>query len=673
MKRPVFERLVGLALVAALLLAYGRVVRNGFVNYDDLVYVVTNDHVHLGLSWDNIRWAFFTTFFCNWHPLTWLSYMADYQFYGLNPAGFHLTSLFFHVANTLLVFLFLRETTGRFWESAMVAALFGLHPLHVESVAWVSERKDVLSGFFGMLTLLAYYRYSLRPCLRTYLVVITFFALGLMSKAMLVTFPFLLLLLDYWPLARFNSSWLQSCPDSSSLMQHSFQMPLRSTLSLIIEKLPLLAMSALCSVLTYRAQFRFNAVVSFEALPLRNRICNIASSYLQYLEKTFWPENLAAFYPYFRNEPAIWKVLTPVLIILALTGLVVWQARRMPFFLTGWFWFLGTLVPVIGIVQVGSQAMADRYTYIPSIGILIPVVWGWTSLLSKAPNRKALSIITASLMLAILGVLTWKQTGVWRDTQSLFGHAVLATSNNYMAHAYLGGALVGSGQLDQAEEECNKALKIMPTNVDAINTLGTILAKRDKNEEAIHRFDEVLKLSPRNFPALIGKGGALARVKKADEAALQYSAAAELMEMPDSIYMTSEMCNLVGIALANLDKEDEAMALFQRAMELAPQRVETYNNLGRVLTLKGRTDEAISQLEHAISLSPCYSEAYNNLGLVYLQAGYYEDAIVNFSVAINCRPDYIKAMQNLEIAIKSACTNGQNGPSVSGRSPDPTP
>ncbi|MFH1131630.1 MAG: tetratricopeptide repeat protein [Pseudomonadota bacterium] len=421
--------------------------------------------------------------------------------------------------------------------------------------------------------------------------------------------------------------------------------------------MPLLAMSAACSVLTYAAQFEYNAVISLEALPMKLRTLNVAVSYLQYLKKTLWPVDLAIFYPLLLLD--LWKALASAFVVVAISGLVIWQAFRKPFLPVGWFWFIGTLVPVIGLVQVGSQSMADRYTYLPSIGLFIVIVWGWNAVLGGIDKRRRVSILCTLIVLPCLGLLTWKQTGYWHDTQSLFEHAASVNNNSHMVHSVLGGALLEKGELDQAIEECRQALKINPSSADAHNTIGSILARRKQYEEATSRFDEALRINPKHLIAHLEKGSALAQMGKIEEADLEFTIVAELMERDGSVYLNSGICNIVGIAFANIGKNDKAIAQLYRAIDLAPQSAVTHNNIGKVLTSIGNTDEAISALEQAIKLKPCYAEAFNNLGLVYMQVGNYDDAIVNFAVAFNCKPDYTNAVKNFQAGLKALCGQEQ--------------
>ncbi|HET6881381.1 MAG TPA: glycosyltransferase family 39 protein, partial [Pirellulales bacterium] len=438
---------------AALLLATGfvliRVCLAGFSNFDDPYYVTDNMHVRQGLSPQAIWWAFTSTDVANWHPLTWLSLELDYELFGLSPAGYHLTNLVLHLANTWLLFWTLRVYTGSLGTSAWVAALFGMHPLHVESVAWVTERKDVLSTLFWLLTMLAYHRYARRRSLSRYLIVALLLALGLMAKQMLVTLPCVLLLLDYWPLCRLrlgSASLPPSCQAETSatpIESSSWQM-------LVLEKLPLLVLCLACSVLTLIAQSRGGAVSSSAVAPLAYRLMNVTDAYVAYLAKTIWPLNLAVFYPHTLHRQSVLVAVGNFLVLLAITVWVFRSRRREPYLLVGWCWFLGTLVPVIGLVQVGAQALADRYTYVPLIGIFWMVVWGTDRLVTKRVLSAKLAMALGLTALVSFGACTWVQTGYWMDDVILWQHALAVSGPSNQVYDNLSGALLREGRYDDA-------------------------------------------------------------------------------------------------------------------------------------------------------------------------------------------------------------------------------
>ncbi|HTG32198.1 MAG TPA: hypothetical protein VLB76_04655 [Thermoanaerobaculia bacterium] len=447
--------LLGAALALLTLAAYLPALRNGFVNLDDGLYVTGNPQVQKGITRASAVWALTANVANNWHPLTLLSHQLDCQLFGLDPAGHHATSLLLHLANTLLLFAVLRGMTGAVWRSAAVAALFAVHPAHVESVAWVAERKDVLSALFWILAMAAWTGYARRPSPGRYLLVALMMILGLMAKPMVVTLPFALLLLDVWPLERRGLGWQR----------------------LIAEKLPLLALSAVASLVTLR--YQRTSLAPLDLVPWSLRLANAAVSYASYLGKLLLPRNLAVFYPIPLAIPA-WQVAAAAVLLAALTALAAWKARRAPWLLVGWLWFLGTLVPVIGLVQVGRQAMADRYTYLPSIGLFVAIVWGiaW-GIAALARERRAVLFIAAAAILA-LAVGTWMQAGTWHDSVALYRHALAVTRGNYVAHVGLAKALTAERNLEGAEQQYRAALALRPRLIEARAGLAAVLRAREK-------------------------------------------------------------------------------------------------------------------------------------------------------------------------------------------------
>jgi protein O-mannosyl-transferase len=474
--------LMGMLLAAAVLLVFGRTCRFEFINYDDGKYFSTNPRVLAGLTWAGLGWAFTTNLTSNWHPLTWLSLMLDSELFGSGPMGPHLTNMFLHAVNTVLLFLLLNQMTGAYWRSALVAALFALHPLHVESVAWVSERKDVLSGFFFMLTLRAYARYVRNRLRPDYWLALLFFALGLMSKPMLVTLPLIMLLLDWWPLRRFTPA-----PPTGH----------RSTYwCLVLEKLPFLALSAASSAATLLAQKR--AMSSLVHTPMGIRIVNAFVSYVRYLLKMFWPTGLAIPYPHPGYWPFVHLCLSAAFLVWL--SLAVMRARhRFPFLVTGWFWYLIMLVPAIGLVQVGSQSMADRYTYLPLVGVFVFLVWGGSEIVSQWRAPVTLRWSLAIMVLTACALRTVDQLKYWRNGEALFRHAVKVTRNNDTACSNLAAALVAKGEYDEAVFWIRKSLPFTTDEPVAHYNLGNIYATQNRLDEAVNEFNEALRLKP-DFP-----------------------------------------------------------------------------------------------------------------------------------------------------------------------------
>ncbi len=502
--------LIYAGLTLATFVAFEPLRNNDFVDYDDYVYVTRNPRITGGITPESIEWAF--TRFCsgNWHPLTWLSHMLDCQLFGLSPAGHHFTSLVFHTATALLLFWILNRMTGSIWPSAFAAAVFALHPLQVESVAWVSQLKSVLSGFFWMLTIAAYIRYVEKPRVSRYLLVVLFLVLGLMSKPIVVTLPFVLLLLDYWPLNRFRwpgkgEEKYPPQPESADGNHNKF-----SAVYLVAEKIPLLILVAATSVITYIAQQSAHAVVS---VPLKGRILHVSTSYLGYIMKMVYPSRLAVLYPY----PT--EVHTDYLLLLiVISVLVLLRARHLRWLTVGWLWYLGTLIPVIGLVQVGNQAMADRYIYLPSVGIFIIAAWGVPELLKKWRYRKIVLPAAAVAALVALLICTRTQVSYWKNSLTLFGHALEVTENNFVMHNGYATALARNGQIDESIVHYKKALQIMPNYAEAYSNLGAVYSDRGELDQAVACYNKALSIKPDSASAHKSLGLTLLSQNKLDEA-----------------------------------------------------------------------------------------------------------------------------------------------------------
>jgi len=573
-------------LAGAIWLVFGQTLHYGFVNYDDRVYIANNPVILGGLSWKGIVWAFTHDVNVNWTPLTVISHMLDCQLYGTRAGGHHLTNLLLHLASTIALFLVLKEITGALWRSAFVAAVFAIHPLHVESVAWIAERRDVLSGLFFMLTLGAYVRYVHLPrFLGRYLIVMLMLALALMSKPMVVTLPFVLLLLDYWPLKRFSQP-------SDSLI------PRR----LIVEKLPLLALSVMVCVVTLFAQKE-----AITPLPLSVRVGNALVSYVAYLGQMIYPVGLAAYYPHPGNSLALWKIIAAFILLPGISLGAVVARRRQPWFLMGWLWYLGMLVPVIGLIQSGMRARADRYTYLPQIGLYILLTWAVVELTASWRNRRWLLGGGAIAVLVALIVCARMQTSYWRNDETLWTHALACTSGNSIAHNNLGSAFRQQGRLNEALAQFQKALAIDPNDEDVYNNLGNVFFQQKRTDEAISCYQKALALDP-NF---------------------------------------AEAHNNLGDVFLQQGRMNDAITQFQAALKIKPDYAEAHYNLGNALRRQGKVNEAIAQFQKALALKPQFAEAHYNLGNALLQQGQIKEAIAQFQTALMIKPDYVDAQNNL--------------------------
>jgi tetratricopeptide (TPR) repeat protein len=582
-----------LALTLTTAAVFYQVCTYDFVNLDDPVYVYENLNIQAGITPKAIKWAFTTGYASNWHPLTWLSHMLDWQLFGLKAGDHHLTNLIFHIANTLLLFIVLKQMTHKLWQSAFVAALFALHPLHVESVAWVAERKDVLSTFFWMLTIWAYIRFVNSPKITSYLLVLVFFALGLMSKPMLVTLPFVLLLLDYWPLDRFS---LKRGEAGSK-----YSLPY-----LLIEKAPLFAMTLVSCIVTFVIQKKGGAM-EWEKYGLLIRLANASISYLQYINKMIWPTRLAVFYPHPNQNVSILYAIVSVVFLLAVTILIFRFAKERRYLVVGWLWYLGTLVPVIGLIQVGAQAMADRYTYIPLTGLFIIIAWGLPDLLAKWRNKKIALTMAALLIIIDMSICTHFQLGYWQNSLTLFQHALDVTKDNYVAHFSIAGPLREQGKLNETIYHCSEAIRIKPHYTKAIVSLGTALDEAGRIDEAIEEYKKCLQIAPGEPMAL----------------------------------------NNLGIALGEQGKFDEAVKCFTEALRVKPDFANAHINISHILTLQGNMDEAAVHLTEALRLDPQSAKAHFYLGQVLMQKGKINEAITHFEEALRLKPDWIEPMNNL--------------------------
>ena len=704
MRRPAF---VCVVLALATLAVYWPVHGYDYVNYDDAEYVAANRHVLGGLRWANIVWAFTVSYASNWHPLTWLSHMLDCQLFGQKAGAQHLVSVGFHVVNTFLVFLVLRRMTGAHWRSAFVAALFGLHPLHVESVAWISERKDVLSTCFFLLTLAAYAAYvsrvegrenkageepearhpmrvrplkadrakargrnwektiergvsdaaltarvrsdsarapqARRHASRFYVLAVLCFTLGLMSKPMLVTLPFLLLLLDFWPLGRLGLKAEDSRRKALS--------------SLVIEKLPFFVLSLASSVVTYLVQRKGGSVSTM--LSLGGRLANALVSYARYIGKTIWPVDLSVLYPHPGHWP-VWQVAGSAALLLGVSAAVFWLNRgtrrpgkvpryelawSRPWLVVGWLWFMGTLVPVIGLVQVGVQSMADRYSYVSAIGLWVMVAWGAGEAALGVNWRVRTLAVGAWLSLAACAGLTTHQVRFWRDGGALFQHAVEVTSRNYLAYNNLGYYLASKGKAEEAMRCYRQSLEINPVYEEALNNVGYALAGEKKFLEAIGYYEAALRIQPNHAEVHNNLGNALSELGRIPEAITHYEVT--LRQKPDH----ADAHNNLGIALAMQGKVEEAMNHFREAVRLKPDYASAHSNYGNALMLQHQLEEAIKEFETSLRLDPKEAKAHNNIGNALVELGKLDEAIGHYQQALELNADNPEAHYNLGLVL----------------------
>ncbi|MGA8181914.1 MAG: tetratricopeptide repeat protein, partial [Desulfobacterales bacterium] len=660
---------VALCLILVIIVVYMKVQKFDFVGYDDELYVTQNHHVQKGISPEGIKWAFTTFHSANWHPLTWISHMLDCDLYGMNPAGHHWTNVEFHIANTLLLFFILFKMTGAFWQSAFVAALFALHPLHVESVAWISERKDVLSTFFGLLSIAAYCRYVKNSSAKYYLLMIVLFGLGLMAKPMLVTFPFVLLLLDFWPLQRFQLQrdfLLKSEKATGGAVRRNYR--------IILEKIPLFMIVVGSCIITFFAQNSQGAVKLIWALPIKYRIENAVVSYVKYAFMAIWPYKLAVFYPHPGNTLPLWQIFGGALLIVAACYGALQTAKKYPYIPVGLFWYLGTLVPVIGLVQVGDQAMADRYSYVPLIGIFMIVAWGIPDLLNKLRDQRSrlrspsyagqaevgnqtvrirkeergkrkedlgqgagerikqkvvggrgaeiASAITdlfekrrfqeiflgisAGIILFALSWVSFLQLNTWKNGITLFENVVSVTKNNYQAHINLGAAYEPI-DLHKAIFHYKAALKIRPNYATALFNLANAYSEQGDIDQAIHYYLKALKSKP-DYPAALDN---------------------------------------LGEAFAKKGDYDQAMVYFKTSLKTGSKKADTRMNLANVLFLKGNTDEAISQYKNILQTHSDDADVQYNLACVLSSQKKYNEAIFHYHETLRIDPNYLKAHDNL--------------------------
>jgi protein O-mannosyl-transferase len=624
-----------LGLVAITWIVFGQTLGFDFINYDDSSYVYQNPSISNGLTWAGLKRAFTHPLVGNWHPLTSISLMLDAQVFGLNPGGYHFVNVLLHTIGVLLLFFALRQMTGATWRSAFVAALFAIHPLRAESVAWISERKDVLSGVFFFLALLAYVRYARKSGLGAYLVLTACFTLGLLAKAMLVTLPFLLLLLDYWPLRRF-AVVVETAVDARAR-------PPASVSRLILEKLPLLALVGATSIATILSQEQ--ALAAASSWLMRWRVENALVTIWIYLREMVWPVHLAVFYPHPKGSILLWVVILALFFFLAVSvGVFLWR-KKYPYLFTGWFWYVGMLVPVIGLVQVGLQAHADRYTYLPQIGIYILVTWGVADLFAVRKSNRLILGGLATAIIAMLMIVAGRQTGYWSDPVRFWAHTLAVTENNDIAERGMGTALLKVGRIEEAITHDRAALRIHPHDPLGLTNLANALMQNKELPEAIEHYREVVRLSPNDSELRCNLAKALAQNGAPQEANEQFRAALRIR--PSS----SDAAYSLGNALLEQGNLDEAISYFRKAIASDPKNIGAHYNLGIALSRKGEFDQAIAEFETTIQLQPQHAGAQNNLTLALLEKGEVQGAIDHGRKALQIQPDNPELQNNLAVAL----------------------
>ncbi len=609
-------------LAAATLAVYWQARGHEFIAFDDDLYVTENENVKAGLTWQGVKWAFATNQAYNWHPLVWISHMLDCRLYKLNPAGHHFTNVLFHIVNTLLLFLVLNRMTSSIWRSAFVAALFALHPLHVESVAWVSERKDVLSTFFWILTMWFYVRYVQRPRFAAYLPIMLALGLGLMAKQMLVTLPFVLLLLDYWPLERFALG-------AQKRREYKAKFGANSLSRCFLEKLPLLALSAGASIIVLIVQSNARLVKSSVAIPLGYRLGNALVAYAKYIRKMFWPGDLGILYPHPETNLPLWQALAAALFLSCITIFVIWSFRSRRWLAVGWLWYIGTLVPVIGLVQVGLQAMADRYTYVPLIGLFIIIAWGGAELLAKQRYRNVVPATAAVAVLLALTAVTYRQLSYWHDSIMLYKHTVAVTANNDILHYNLGALLSKEDKIDEAIKHWREAVRIRPEQHTIHKNLAILLSRQGDIDGAIEHYRHVLELRPRDETTHKALGNLLARLDAAEK-----------------------LFNR-GNVLAAQDELDEAIICYTKSLQLRPRYAPAHNNLGNALYLQGQFEQAFAHYVKAIQYDPNLIDAHYNMAILLAKQDKPHEAIKKYRKVLEIDPNHTGARQALEALTKT--------------------
>jgi len=705
------SRLIGIILVILVCFVYWPVHQAEFINFDDQLYVTENENLKNGLTHTTILNVFTSFYSANYHPFALLSHMLDYQFFGINAAGHHLTSLILHIGNSLLFFLVLRRMTGALWRSALVAFLFALHPLHVESVAWISERKDVLSTFFMLLALLIYASYTETLKVRDYILVLLLFFFGLLSKPMLVTLPFLLLLLDYWPLQRFSGKRFCRLEYKNGIIPS----PKGVAMRLIIEKIPFLILSLVFSIVTFMAQHQAGAVSSVKTLPLGVRIGNALVAYSSYIVRTVWPINLGVFYPHPGNNISTLMAMVSAVMIMAVTLGVIHLRRQRPYLLVGWFWYIGMLVPVIGIVQVGMQAMADRYTYVPVVGLFIMLAWTVPDFRLQKKSRIITQVVLYSILAVLIVGATSKQASSWQNTMTVFSRADQVTERNILAKLLIAGQLAHKGRIDAAKdafeeilrlsqnnvtvhyryglflvsqgelqegiEHLQEAQRLQPSSSMANNSIGLALMWQGKRDNANKYLREALRINPRNAETHYNLGLFWDIGKKYDESIRYYRRALELKPdyhqarlglaadlalqgrveeaknhyaqvMKDNSHVVAETNFYFGRNLASQGKMDQAILQFRDGLKIEPRNIDARCWFARVLDSKGLLEEALSNYHEVLKIKSDHAAAHTGIGGIMERKGIPNDAMWHYNLALRSDPEFSDAHYHLGLMLE---------------------
>lgn len=666
------EVIVGLALACATFAVYSPVADHEFIwNYDDSLYVSDNPHVRQGLTLENLRWALTAEVAANWHPLTLISHMLDVSLFGVNAGAHHIVNVVFHVANTVLLFLLLFQLTASIWKSAFVAALFALHPLHVQSVAWIAERKDVLSTLFWLLSTQAYVRYTRTTSRRFYFFTALWFALGLMAKPMLVTLPFTFLLMDVWPLGRLHGTFYT-------------KEDLLAWWTRIFEKMPLFAISIVSSFITFLFQRSGGSRVMGELLSTYQSVGNAIVSYVKYLYLMIYPIPLAVFYPHPLDKLQFSAVAASAIVLILVTVFVLVFAKKKPYLFMGWFWYIGTLLPVIGIIQVGSQALADRYTYVPLTGIFIMITWGTWDILGKTRLGRIALAASAVVVLVLLSGITLFQLQFWKNDETLFRRALAVTEDNYVAHTNLGGVLLEQGKIDEAKEHFQKVMEISPYNDLGYYGMGDVCLMQRRLEDALRYYEKVLEITPDHPLARYKRGAILTDLGRLDEALKNLQLGIE--QHPENPMLHEELSRVLdklgnsreaaihhslalkyggpeaaeGLskgkkgqinrarALASEGKFDEAATIYLHILRNDPRSVEAHNNLANIRARQGQYEEALQHFEEALKYQPDNASVHYNMAHVYLRQGDRVNARKHLETALQIDPKLEKARETLE-------------------------